>query len=111
MTVPNTPGGTKLIEMADQPTSDLQPRPDELPVVARLVVEIRSDGTRTIARGALEDRVSGETVAIETHGTTPAALAASLVRALQRLPMLAVAQTARHAVKRTLAGLLGGRKP
>jgi len=26
---------------------------DELPVVARLVIEIRSDGTRTVARGGL----------------------------------------------------------
>ena len=44
----------------------------EPPVVARLVIEIRSDGTRTIARGAAEDVALGERVQIEAHGATPA---------------------------------------
>jgi hypothetical protein len=58
----------------------------EPPVVARMVVEIRSDGSRTIARGALEDLEAGERVAIQAEGATPLALAASLARALLRAP-------------------------
>jgi hypothetical protein len=54
----------------------------EPPVVARLVVEIRSDGTRTIARGAMEDVKSGERVAVEAHGTTPLALAMQLAKSM-----------------------------
>jgi hypothetical protein len=57
----------------------------EPPVVARLVVEIRSDGRRTIARGALENAAAGEQVAIQADGTTPLALAMALVRSLVRL--------------------------
>lgn len=110
MSVPNAPVEPKIELMGAPPETDLQSRPEEPPVVARLVVEIRSDGTRTIARGALEDRLSGETVTLETHGASPAALAASLVRSLQRLPVLAAAQGARQAVKQALSGLLGGRR-
>ena len=58
-------------------------------MVARLIVEIRSDGTRTIARGALDDALNGEKVAVEARGSTPAALAASLIRSLFSAPMLA----------------------
>jgi hypothetical protein len=76
----------------------LAERPDEPPVVARMIVEIRSDGTRTIARGALEEVAGGERVAIEAHGTTPIALAASLAKSMFNAPMLA-----RHAVKALLA--------
>lgn len=65
-----------------------QPLP-EPPVVARLVVEIRSDGSRTIARGALDDVLGGEKVAVEARGTTPAALAASLIRSMFSGPLLA----------------------
>jgi hypothetical protein len=61
----------------------------EPPVVARLVVEIRSDGSRTIARGALDDVLGGEKVAVEARGTTPAALAASLIRSMFSGPLLA----------------------
>lgn len=60
----------------------------EPPVVARLVVEIRSDGTRTIARGALEDRATGQRVDVRAEGATPAALAAALARSLLQLPAL-----------------------
>jgi len=67
----------------------LAERPDEPPVVARMIVEIRSDGTRTIARGALEEATSGERVAIEAHGSTPMALAASLAKQMLSAPMLA----------------------
>lgn len=63
-------------------------RAGEPPVVARLVIEIRSDGGRTIARGALSDASLGQEVAIRAEGTTPLALAASLVGALFRAPLL-----------------------
>jgi hypothetical protein len=76
---------------------------DEPPVVARLVVEIRSDGTRTIARGAAIDAQRGEQVAIEARGDSPIQLAIALARALTQLPRL----TARSAVR----GLLARRRP
>lgn len=64
--------------------------PDDLPpVVARMVVEIRSDGRRTIARGALEDLASGQTVAIEADAASPWELSRRLVGALFGLPRLA----------------------
>ena len=61
---------------------------DEPPVVARMMIEIRSDGTRTIARGALEDIVSGERVKIEANGGTPMQLAASLASNLLSTPFM-----------------------
>ena len=70
----------------------LQAMDEELPVVARLVIEIRSDGTRTVARGGLEQvaSVGGEgpleRVAIEARGGSPAALAADLLRAIITTP-------------------------
>jgi hypothetical protein len=70
-------------------TPDLRREETEPPVVARLVIEIRSDGTRTIARGALEDLTTGERTAVEARGTTPLALMASLSRALLHIPALA----------------------
>jgi hypothetical protein len=70
----------------DGPVLQGQPEP---PVVARLVVEIRSDGSRTIARGALEDVALGQRVAVEAEGSTPLALAASLAKALFAAPSLA----------------------
>ncbi len=75
---------------------------NEPPVVARLIVEIRSDGSRTIARGAIEDLQRGERVGIEARGDSPIQLAFALARALTQLPRL----TARSAVR----GLLGRRK-
>lgn len=61
----------------------------EPPVVARLVVEIRSDGSRTIARGALKDELSGEQVALEAKGSSPIQLAAQLARNLLTTPLAA----------------------
>jgi hypothetical protein len=58
----------------------------DLPVVARLVVEIRSDGSRTLARGALEDVVTGERVSLEANGGSPTQLAASLAGNLLTTP-------------------------
>ena len=67
----------------------LAEQPEEPPVVARLIVEIRSDGSRTVARGALEDVTNGEKVAVEARGSTPAALAASMIKSLFSGPLLA----------------------
>jgi hypothetical protein len=82
--------GRALVNQTDK----LAESPDDPPVVARMVIEVRSDGTRTIARGAMEDVASGERVAIEARGTTPMALAASLAKTIFSAPMLA-----RHAVR------------
>ncbi|MDQ3337041.1 MAG: hypothetical protein M4D80_17910 [Myxococcota bacterium] len=86
-------------ELVAAPAGALQEEP---PVVARLVIEIRSDGSRTIARGALEDTVSGQRTQVEAQGTTPLQLALALARSLTQLPRL----TARSAVR----GLLGRRR-
>lgn len=61
----------------------------DLPVVARLVVEIRSDGSRTVARGVLEDASTHQTAAVRAEGTTPAQLARSLAATLFTLPISA----------------------
>ncbi len=96
---------------ADEPKPDVLPampprgevqRSDEPPVVARMVIEIRSDGSRTIARGALEDVSTGQRAAIEAQGTSPLQLAFALARSLGTLPRLTA--------KSALRGLLGGRK-
>ncbi len=71
---------------------------DEPPIVARMVIEIRSDGTRTIARGAAEDASTGEKVAIQIEGTTPLALALSMMKTVATLPTLA--RTAMKALAR-----------
>jgi hypothetical protein len=62
---------------------------EEPPVVARMVIEIRSDGSRTIARGAAEDALTGEKVAIEVAGTTPLQLALSMMKTVASLPAIA----------------------
>jgi len=59
-------------------------RAAELPVVARLVVEIRSDGVRTVARGAMTDAASGRTVALEARGRSMGQLAGALARSVWR---------------------------
>ena len=69
--------------------SSMERSGEEPPVVARLMVEIRSDGSRTIARGAMEDVATGERVAVEAAGTTPVDLAASLARTILTAPLLA----------------------
>ena len=76
-------------------------RSSEPPVVARLVVEIRSDGSRTIARGALEDRATGQNVAIEARGDSPMSLALALARSMLKLPSIG---------KATARALLPGRR-
>jgi hypothetical protein len=63
--------------------------PDELPIVARMVVEIRSDGTRTIARGALDDRLNGQQIAVELTPTSPWQMAKGIVKLLWNTPSAA----------------------
>jgi uncharacterized protein (DUF362 family) len=63
----------------DPPNRAVSTSGAELPVVARLIVEIRSDGTTTIARAGLSDETSGTTV-MEARGSTPLALALDLAR-------------------------------
>ena len=77
------------IEGANRDADRLAERPGEPPVVARLVIEIRSDGSHTIARGAMEDALSGQKVAVEASGTTPLALALSLAKSIVATPVLA----------------------
>ena len=69
--------------------TDLAREQELPPVVARLVVEIRSDGSRTVARGALEDLASGERVALRADGSTPLALASALAKSLLKTPVFA----------------------
>lgn len=86
-------------ELVPAPPGELRGEP---PVVARLVVEIRSDGSRTIARGAIEDVVSGQRTAVEARGDSPLQLALALARSLTQLPRI----SARSAIR----GLLGKRR-
>lgn len=88
--------------LASNADDRLAPEPDEPPVVARMIVEIRSDGTHTIARGALEDAATGHRVALVARGSSPAQLAVSLAKSLFKAPALAGAKFG--------ALLLGGRK-
>jgi hypothetical protein len=89
------------VQQPSQPLAEEGPEP---PVVARLLVEIRSDGTRTIARGAIEDNATNQRVAVEAQGTTPAELAASLAKSMFSMPSLAAA-----AVRAVLAQKPDGR--
>ncbi len=87
-------------EIVKAPASgELQPEP---PVVARMIVEIRSDGSRTIARGAIEDTNTGQRTTIEATGASPIQLAFALARSLTQLPGLST--------RAVIRGLLGGRK-
>lgn len=97
-----------LVSAPRDGASPLSPRPDDPPVVARLVVEIRSDGTRTIARGAMEDRVTGELAQVEAEGTTPSQLASALVKSLVKLPLDVLQRP--ELVRGLVKGLLAGRE-
>lgn len=74
--------------LAPRTSRELSEPAAEPPVVARMVIEIRSDGRRTIARGALEDQSLGERIAVRAEGTTPLALALSLARSIFQAPVL-----------------------
>jgi hypothetical protein len=82
---PLGPGGGVLTETRPGAVPTLHEEP---PVVARMIVEIRSDGTRTVARGALEDIITGERVKIEASGGSPVQLAASLASNLLSTPFM-----------------------
>jgi hypothetical protein len=69
--------------------SEVPQQAEDLPVVARMVVEIRSDGRRTVARGAMEDVAGGQKVAIEARGDSPLQLAMALARSIFRGPAFA----------------------
>jgi hypothetical protein len=75
-------------ELVERPAPELA-ETGEPPVVARLVVEIRSDGSRTIARGAMEDVATGHKVAVEARGDSPLQLAFALARSIVRGPSFA----------------------
>ena len=96
---PDKPDAAKAEIVERAPSGELQPEP---PVVARMIVEIRSDGSRTIARGAVEDVQTGVRTTIEARGDSPIQLAIALARSLTQLPRL----TARSAIR----GLLGRKK-
>jgi hypothetical protein len=83
------------------PRHDLPAVADELPIVARLVVEVRSDGSRTVARGAMEDAASGTRAAIEAAGSTPLELALTLAKSIMSAPWFA-RQLARSGVRALL---------
>ena len=85
--------------VATPPKGELQEEP---PVVARMIVEIRSDGSRTIARGAIEDTQTGQRTQLEARGDSPIQLAIALARSLTQLPKLGARQA--------LRGLLGRKK-
>jgi hypothetical protein len=87
--MPSEPEDPALASLTRAPDDRLAEQPEDPPVVARLIVEIRSDGSRTVARGALEDVLGGEKVAVEARGTTPGALALSLLRSMFAAPLLA----------------------
>lgn len=87
--MPSKPDPTEAASVVRVEDARLADKPGDPPVVARLIIEIRSDGSRTVARGALDDVLGGEKVAVEARGTTPAALAASLIRSMFSAPLLA----------------------
>ncbi|HSC88015.1 MAG TPA: hypothetical protein VLC09_12120 [Polyangiaceae bacterium] len=100
---------TRPTQLEPASTDTLAEEADLPPVVARMVIEIRSDGSRTIARGALEDRLTGERVALQADASTPLALATELTRALLRTPLLAK-DLARQTVRNLLPSVLGRRR-
>ena len=96
---------------AEARRNELSPAPPQTPaedglppVVARMVVEVRSDGSRTVARGAIEDLITNERIAIRADGTTPLQLATALAKSLVKTPVFA-----RQALKSLLGGRLKGR--
>jgi len=91
------PDGTPELVARPPGTGELQSEP---PVVARLVVEIRSDGSRTIARGAVEDVQTGQRTTLEARGDSPIQLAIALARSLTQLPRLGARSAIRGLLKR-----------
>lgn len=72
------------------------------PVVLRMVIEVRSDGSRTVARGAIEDIPSGERVQVKIDNFSPLLLGKEITRALIGLPSLAKRTAARMLLPRLM---------
>jgi hypothetical protein len=70
----------------------------ELPIVARLIVEVRSDGRRTVARGLIEDTTTGRRTQLAASGANPVALLATVLDAGRTFAGLAW-QAARKAAR------------
>ena len=68
---------TPAVTRAQTADTDIATR--EPPIVARCVVEVRSDGSLSIARGVFE--VENERVVLEGIGNTPKELVSMLARA------------------------------
>ncbi|MEP6652433.1 MAG: hypothetical protein ABJA82_03690 [Myxococcales bacterium] len=83
------------------PTTSIHPASAvaEPPIVARLVVEIRADGTTTIARAGLLDEAHQERTVFEARASTPLALAAKLARHLVQLSLDGPRAAARSLLK------------
>lgn len=79
---------------------------EELPVVARMIVEIRSDGSRTVARGAIEDRLGGQTVGVEARADSPLELSRALVKMVLSAPFAALLGRAKADVSPRDKGVL-----
>ena len=86
--------------VATRSGQDLPVVEQELPVVARLIVEVRSDGSRTVARGAMEDAATGLKVAIEASGSSPLELALGLAKSILAAPWFAKQVTGIRALLR-----------
>lgn len=71
------------------------------PVVLRMVVEVRSDGSRTVARGAIEDIPNGERVQVKIDNFSPLLLGKEITRALIGLPSFAKRAAVRMLLPRT----------
>jgi hypothetical protein len=72
--------------LAPRSKTDLADGETDPPVVAQLMIEIRADGSRTIARGALHDLRNDESAQVHVQGRSPAELMLSLANALLTLP-------------------------
>ena len=97
------PATAEIVPTAEADRTRALSRDEDLPVVARMVIEIRSDGTRTVARGAVEDVATGQQAAVVARGGSPIALAADLTRGLAR-SLGALPFAASSAVLRRLLG-------
>lgn len=96
-----------------EPREDqLLPQRDDLPpVVARLVVEVRSDGSRTVARGGLEDVLNDQRVALHAEAGTPLELSRLLLRSLLDTPRQVARSLVGGPVRARVGRLLGWSGP
>ena len=75
-----------IVRSGPQPVAEAD---EGLPVVARMVVEIRSDGSRTVARGGVEDLLNDEQVTVEARADSPLELSRALAKMLLSAPFAA----------------------